>query len=71
MANELQRFYCNRNISGINGVTEDSVNDGTAASGTVNLDILRSSNITKAEVINAIEYIREKIVTSKWPPATI
>lgn len=70
MANELQRFYCNKN-KGINGVTEDTVNNGTNASGDVNLDVVRASSLTKVEVIDAIEYIKEKIATSAWPPSVI
>jgi hypothetical protein len=47
------------------------VNNNATQSGDVDVNILRASSLTKIEVIDALEYIKEKIVTSKWPPAVI
>jgi len=68
MANETQRFYIAKGGQH-EDVTEATVNDATAMSSDVNIDIKRATLMTRSEVIQAIENAVARIAETTWPPA--
>lgn len=73
MANELQRFSIatkGLNFKAVN-VVEDTVNNGTTTTAAIELDILRSANMKRTDVIEALEQFERAIMETDWPPQII
>ena len=73
MANELQRFSIatrGLNFKAAN-VVEDSVNNGATTTACMELNFLRSTSLTRKEVIQGLEQIRRAVMETDWPPNTI
>lgn len=51
------------------GRAENVVEDSSTTSKKVELVIDLTAGLTRAEVLEAIEYIEQKIINGVWPPA--
>lgn len=73
MANELQRFSIatkGLNFKAVN-VVEDTVNNGTTTTAAIELDVLRSANLSRKDVIEALEQFERAVMETDWPPNII
>lgn len=73
MADELQRFSIatkNLNFKAVN-VVEDSVDNGATTTACMELNVLRSTNLTRKDVVNGLKQIQRAVMETDWPPNTI
>lgn len=66
MANELTKFSLNRGQNEYD-VTEAAANTSHSASKDVEITVIRASGLTRQQVIEAVDNIKNALLRTSWP----